>query len=89
MAITRHILLTIIALGISTTLLHAQLPSRAEIDKMVNPSLSTIAKRAVCAKNSVVELGTIGQDEQRTVSFMLKNSSATTVAITELRSTCS
>ena len=89
MAITRQILLTIIALGISTTLLHAQLPSRAEIDKMVNPSLSTIAKRAVCAKNSVVELGTIGQDEQRTVSFTLKNTSATTVAITELRSTCS
>ena len=89
MAITRHILLTIIALGISTTLLHAQLPSRAEIDKMVNPSLSTIAKRAVCAKNSVVELGTIKQDEQRTVNFILKNTSATTVAITELRSTCS
>ena len=89
MAITRHILLTIIALGISASLLHAQLPSRTEIDKMVNPSLSTIAKRAVCAKNSVVELGTIEQDEQRTVSFMLKNTSASTVAITELRSTCS
>ena len=89
MAITRHILLTIIALGISTSLLHAQLPSRSEIDKAVNPSLSTIAKRAVCAKNSVVELGTIKQDEQRTVNFILKNTSATTVAITELRSTCS
>ena len=73
----------------SCSLLHAQLPSRAEIDQAINPSLSEIAKRAVCAKNSVVELGTIGQDEQRTVSFMLKNTTASTVAITELRSTCS
>lgn len=89
MAIIRHILLCTIALGISTTMLHAQLPSRAEIDKVVNPSLSTIAKRAVRAERSVVEMGTIEQDEQREVSFTLKNTSASTVAITELRSTCS
>ena len=89
MAIIRHILLCTIALGISTTMLHAQLPSRAEIDKVVNPSLSTIAKRAVHAERSVVEIGTIEQDVQREVSFTLKNTSASTVAITELRSTCS
>lgn len=89
MAIIRHILLCTIALGISTTMLHAQLPSRAEIDKVVNPSLSTIAKRAVRAERSVVEIGTIEQDLQREVSFTLKNTSASTVAITELRSTCS
>ena len=88
MAIIRHILLCTIALGIST-MLHAQLPSRAEIDKVVNPSLSTVAKRAVRAERSVVEIGTIKQDEQREVSFTLKNTSASTVAITELRSTCS
>ena len=70
-------------------MLHAQLPSRAEIDKVVNPSLSTVAKRAVRAEANIVELGTIKHYEQRTVSFMLKNTSATTVAITELRSTCS
>lgn len=88
MAIVRRILLCTIALGIST-MLHAQLPSRSEIDKVVNPSLSTIAKRAVRAERSVVEMGTIEQDEQREVSFTLKNTLATTVAITELRSTCS
>ena len=70
-------------------MLHAQLPSRAEIDRAVNPSLSEVAKRAVRAEANIVELGTIKHDEQRTVSFMLKNTSATTVAITELRSTCS
>ena len=70
-------------------MLHAQLPSRAEIDRAVNPSLSEVAKRAVRAEANIVELGTIKHYEQRTVSFMLKNTSATTVAITELRSTCS
>ena len=70
-------------------MLHAQLPSRAEIDKVVNPSLSEVAKRAVRAERSVVEMGTIKQDEQREVSFTLKNTSASTVIITELRSTCS
>ena len=89
MAIIRHILLCLIALGISPSMLHAQLPSRAEIDRAVNPSLSEVAKRAVRAERSVVEIGTIKQDEQREVSFTLKNTSASTVAITELRSTCS
>ena len=89
MVIVRRILLCLIALGISPSMLHAQLPSRAEIDRAVNPSLSEVAKRAVRAEANIVELGTIKHDEQRTVSFMLKNTSATTVAITELRSTCS
>lgn len=89
MAIIRHILIGIAALGICTNALHAQLPSRSEIDQAVNPSLSTIAQRAVRAEKSVMDLGIIAQEKQCRVSFTLKNSSATTVAITELRSTCS
>lgn len=89
MAVIRHILICLAALGISANVLHAQLPSRSEIDQAVNPSLSTVAQRAVRAEKSVVDLGIIAQEEQRQVSFVLKNSSATTVAITELRSTCS
>ena len=89
MAVIRHILIGLVALGINANVLHAQLPSRAEIDQAVNPSLSTMAKRAVRAEKSVIYLGKIGQEEQRQVSFILKNSSAATVAITELRSTCS
>ena len=85
MAIIRHILIGLVALGINANVLHAQLPSRAEIDQAVNPSLSTVAKRAVRAEKSVVGLGTIAQEEQRQVSFILKNSSAATVAITEDR----
>ena len=89
MAVIRHILICLAALGISANVLHAQLPSRSEIDQAVNPSLSTVAQRAVRAEKSVVDLGIIAQEEQRQVSFVLKNSSATTVTITELRSTCS
>lgn len=89
MAIVRGILIWLMVLTLGLGSLSAQLPSRSEIDKAVNPSLSVIAKRAVRAELSTIELGTIKHDEQPEVRFKLRNTSATTVAITQLRSTCS
>ena len=87
MAIIRNILVSIVALYVSTTLLYAQLPTRSEIDKAVNPTLSAVAKRGVCAQKSTIDLGEVEREELQEVNFKLRNTSAATVAITQLRST--
>lgn len=79
--------LVALALGISA--LWAQLPSREEIDRAVNPALSAIAKRGVSAEERIFDLGSIEPDGQHRVVFTLKNTTANTVAITHLRSSCS
>lgn len=89
MAIIRNILVSIVALYVSTTLLYAQLPTRSEIDKAVNPTLSAVAKRGVCAQKSTIDIGEVEREELQEVNFKLRNTTAATVAITQLRSTCS
>lgn len=89
MALVRDIIACIAALTLGTTTLYAQLPSRAEIEQAVNPSLSVVAKRGVRAEKSTIDLGEVEQHGLRKVRFTLRNISATKVAITEFRSTCS
>lgn len=89
MAIIRHILACLMVLILGIASLYAQLPSRSEIDKAVNPALSAVAKRGVSAQRNTIDLGEVEQEGLQEVSFRLKNTTAATVAITQLRSTCS
>lgn len=62
------------------------LPTRAEIESIVHPKLSTTAKRAVCGES--VEVGKIDGSESITAHFTLRNTTDHSVTITEFRTLC-
>ena len=59
------------------------------LDAEVNPKLSSLAEGKLCAEESVIDIGTIADMGSVERSFRLTNTSATTIIITEIRSTCS
>lgn len=68
---------------------HLQSVDRQRLDAKVNPQVSTEAKGALRAERSTIEIGAIEDMASVTESFRLTNTTATTIAITEIRSTCS
>lgn len=68
---------------------HLQSVDRQRLDAKVNPQVSTEAKGALSAERSTIEIGAIEDMASVTESFRLTNTTATTIAITEIRSTCS
>lgn len=92
MQFSRYIATIVVLLGLTIQGLSAQLdrlPSREELDNAVRPKLSTTAKRGVRAESATIDLGEIVDTESAKAQFKLRNTTSTTVVITQLRSTCS
>jgi len=62
------------------------LPTRSEIDQIVHPTLSTIAREGV--RGEGVELGTIDGSQTTTVELSIRNHTNNPVAVTEFRTGC-
>lgn len=62
------------------------LPTREEIDSIVHPKLSVIAKRGVSGES--ISVGEIDDTNTITARFTLRNTTEEVVAITELRTLC-
>ena len=63
--------------------------SRAALDSLVHPQLSSEGCRVLKADSESINLGTICGEELYRATFKLHNTSCESVAITALRSTCS
>lgn len=85
----RNIVLCFVAMVLGCAMLSAQLPTRKEIERAVNPALSVVAKRGVRAEKSSIDLGIVDKSDMLTIRFTLSNLTGNKVAITELRSSCS
>ncbi len=87
----RILTILLITLALPTTLYgqHLQSVDRQRLDAEVNPSLSAKAEGALRAEHSTINIGTIEDVASVTQSFRLTNTTTTTIAITEIRSTCS
>ena len=79
----------VLLLSESLTAQGRTLLSRAALDSLVNPALSTTAQGKLVAKNAVISLGTIKDNTRPTARFTLRNTSRSTIEITSLYSTCS
>jgi hypothetical protein len=66
-----------------------RLPSRRELDSLAHPKLSTTANRGIAAQRATIELGKIVDAQSIRAEFELRNNTTKSVAITQLRSTCS
>ena len=62
--------------------------SRAALDSLVNPSVSTKATGILECKESVVDVGTISDESVVDVRYLVRNTSNRSVVITQLRSSC-
>lgn len=63
--------------------------SRAELDALVNPVLSTTAQRGIAAEKPTINLEEIDGTEIIRVQFTLHNTTSSPIAITQFRSMCS
>lgn len=63
--------------------------SRAELDSLVNPTLSTIAAGAIVAKPATRNVGEVADSERVNAYFMLCNTTSERIDVTEIRSSCS
>lgn len=90
-AVNRLLTILLIIVAAPTVLYgqHLQSVDRQRLDAEVNPSLSAKADGALRAEHSTINIGTIEDVASVTQSFRLTNTTATTIAITEIRSTCS
>ena len=88
----------IIALGIAmlltTTTVMAQrndhiMLSRAALDSLVHPILSTTAKGAIKGVEAHKNIGTIDNTKSHRVRFTIRNTTTESIAISNIRSTCS
>lgn len=79
------IVLCLVAYNISYAQVRT-LPTRAKIDSIVHPALSTIAHRGVSGES--VEAGRIDGSKRVTARFTLRNTTEEAVAITEFRTLC-
>lgn len=78
----------VLLLSESLTAQGRTLLSRAALDSLVNPALSTTAQGKLIAKDAVISLGTIKDNTRPTARFTLRNTSSSTIEITSLYSTC-
>lgn len=63
--------------------------SRAALDSLVNPPLSTTARSSLVATPETFSLGEIGDQERVNAIFTLRNSTDEAIEIMQMRSSCS
>ena len=63
--------------------------SRAELDALVNPSLSTIAEGAIEVKTTTCNIGKVADCDKVNVFFTLRNTTEEVIEVTDIRSSCS
>lgn len=64
-------------------------PSRAELDLLVNPSLSATAFGTITAEPTTVNLGKVADSKPRDALFTLRNTTTEAIEIATIRSSCS
>ena len=91
MRYTKAILLSLVAALITMQVVAQDIPmlSRAALDSLVHPQLSSEGCKVLKADSESIDLGTICDDELYRATFTLHNTSSESVTITALRSTCS
>ena len=63
--------------------------SRAELDALVNPTLSEVAAGAIVAEPATRNMGEVADTATINAFFTLRNTTAEAIEVTEIRSSCS
>ena len=63
--------------------------SRAELDALVNPTLSEAAQGAIVAEPATRNMGEVADSERVNADFTLRNTTSEAIEVTAIRSSCS
>ena len=89
MNVWRYIAVAMVLLAAEAGAQERRVLSRAELDALVNPTLSEVAQGAIVAEPATRNMGEIADSDKVNAYFTLRNTTTEAIEITEVRSSCS
>ncbi len=89
MNVWRYIAVVMVLLAAEAGAQERRVLSRAELDALVNPTLSEVAQGAIVAEPATRNMGEVADTDKVNAYFTLRNTTAEAIEITEVRSSCS
>ena len=85
----RYIAVALVLLAVEAGAQERKILSRAELDALVNPTLSEVAVGAIVAEPATRNMGEVADSDKVNAYFTLRNTTTEAIEITEIRSSCS
>ena len=85
----RYIVVALMLLAAEAGAQESKILSRAELDALVNPTLSEVAQGSIIAEPATRNMGEVADTERVNALFTLRNTTAEAIEVTEIRSSCS
>ena len=85
----RYIAVALVLLAVEAGAQERKILSRAELDALVNPTLSEVAVGAIVAEPATRNMGEVADSDKVNGYFTLRNTTTEAIEITEIRSSCS
>ena len=85
----RHIAVAFVLFAVEAGAQERRVLSRAELDALVNPTLSEVAQGVIIAEPATRNMGEVADSERVNAYFVLRNTTTEAIEITEIRSSCS
>ncbi len=89
MSMWRYIAVALVFVAIEVGAQERKILSRAELDALVNPTLSEVAQGAIVAEPTTRNMGEVADTDKVNAYFTLRNTTTEAIEITEVRSSCS
>lgn len=89
MGMWRYIAVAVMFVAVEAGAQERKIVSRAELDALVNPTLSEAAQGSIIAEPATRNMGEIADTDKVNAYFTLRNTTTEAIEITEIRSSCS
>ena len=89
MGMWRYIAVALVFVAVEAGAQERRVLSHAELDALVNPTLSMVAQGAIVAEPATRNMGEIADSDKVNAYFTLRNTTTEAIEITEIRSSCS
>ena len=85
----RYIAVALMFIAVEAGAQERKVLSRAELDALVNPTLSEAAQGAIVAEPATRNMGEVADTERVNAYFTLRNTTSEAIEVTEVRASCS
>lgn len=85
----RYIAVALVFVAVEAGAQERKILSRAELDALVNPTLSEVAQGVIIAEPATRNMGEVADTDKVNAYFTLRNTTTEAIEITEIRSSCS
>ncbi len=89
MGMWRYIAVALVFVAVEAGAQERKIVSRAELDALVNPTLSEAAQGSIIAEPATRNMGEVADTATISTDFTLRNTTAEAIEVTEVRASCS